>query len=220
MRSPSSSIASSVTNSGAVKLIAVKSASGISVNAVNQQNMLAVPANDRIACERNRSVRRMLKPWKCQAMKASTAIEMRPRTKMICPVGTPSPRYLTHAARQPSRTTDDSFRNTPRTGRCWCSFAANAGTSRELKGAHHSRADGALQIRLFLPRGRAHADHTDHVACDRLVVELCCFRPGAERRGAVRAGRRGRPFDPGPGKGPDARGDGHTRAELGRRHTD
>ena len=60
MRSPSSSIASSVRNSGAVKLIAVKSASGIIVSAVNQQNMLAVPANERIACERRRSVRRIL----------------------------------------------------------------------------------------------------------------------------------------------------------------
>ena len=117
MRSPSSSIASSVRNIGAVKLIAVKSASGIIVSAVNQQNMLAVPANDRSACERSLWVRKILKPWKCQAMNPSTAIEITPRTKMICPVGTPSPRYFTHAARHESSTTDDSFKTTPRTGR-------------------------------------------------------------------------------------------------------
>src|SRR6188768_1606240 len=143
MRSPRNSIASSVTNIGAVKLIAVKSASGIIVSAVNQQNMLAVPANERIACERSRSVRRIWKPWKCHAMNASTVIEITPRTKMIWPVGTPSPRYLTQAARHESTTTDDSFRATPRTGRCWCSFAANAGTRRELR-AHTIAGPTAL----------------------------------------------------------------------------
>ena len=51
MRSPSNTIASSVRNIGAVKLIAVKSASGIIVSAVNQQNMLAVPDNERSACD-------------------------------------------------------------------------------------------------------------------------------------------------------------------------
>src|SRR5690349_476479 len=96
-------------------------------------------------------------------MNASTAIEIKPRTKMICPVGTPLPKYLTQAARHESSTTDDSFSITPRTGRCWCSFAAKTRTSRDLKGAHDSRRNGALQIRLFLPRGRTHADHTAHV---------------------------------------------------------
>ena len=52
MRSRSNTIASTVKNIGAVKLMAVKSASGISVSAVNQQNMLAVPASDRTACDR------------------------------------------------------------------------------------------------------------------------------------------------------------------------
>ncbi len=102
-----------------MKLIAVKSASGIIVSAVNQQNMLAVPANERSACDRSLSVRKIVKPSTCQAMNASTAIEITPRTKMICPVGTPSPKYFTHAARHESSTTDASFRTTPRTGRWW-----------------------------------------------------------------------------------------------------
>src|SRR5262245_23944066 len=220
MRSPSNSIASSVTNSGAVKLIAVKSASGINVSAVNQQNMLAVPAKDRIACERSRSVRRILKPWKCHAMNASTAIEITPRTKMICPVGTPPPRYLTQAARQPSRKTDDSFRNTPTTGRCWCSFAANAGTSRE-QGAHTIAGPTALcRFGYSCRAGGLHADHTDHLIDDRVVVELRGESPGAERRSAVRAALRGLPLEPDRGENSDARGDGHARAERGRRDTD
>ena len=111
-------MASKVRNIGAVKLMAVKSASGIIVSAVNQQNMLAVPAKERTACEPSRSVRNTLKPWVRHAMKPSTAIEITPRTKMICPVGTPSPRYFTHAARHDSRTTDDSLKKTPMTGRC------------------------------------------------------------------------------------------------------
>ena len=44
-------------------------------------------------------------------------MEMTPRTKMIWPVGTPSPRYFTHAARHDSSTTDESFNSTPTTGR-------------------------------------------------------------------------------------------------------
>ena len=117
MRSRSSTIASTVKNIGAVKLMAVKSASGISVSAVNQQNMLAVPANDRTACERSLSVRKTCSPSIRQAMKPSTKTEITPRTKMICPVGTESPKYFTQAARHDSSTTDESFRKTPRTGR-------------------------------------------------------------------------------------------------------
>ena len=117
MRSPSSTIASTVKNSGAVKLMAVKSASGIIVNAVNQQNMLAVPDNERTACDFNRAVRNTCRPSTRQAMNPSTTMEITPRTKMICPVGTPSPKYFTHAARHESSTTDASFSDTPRTGR-------------------------------------------------------------------------------------------------------
>ena len=50
-------------NIGAVKLIAVKSASGIIVSAVNQQNMLAVPANERSACDFNLAVRKILQAF-------------------------------------------------------------------------------------------------------------------------------------------------------------
>src|SRR6185503_19489779 len=215
MRSPSNSIASSVRNSGAVKLIAVKSASGIIVNAVNQQNMLAVPAKDRTACERSLSVRKIWKPWKCHAMNASTAIEITPRTKMIWPVGTPEPKYLTQAARHESSTTDDSFRNTPRTGRCCCSFAAKARTSRDLTGAHHSRPYGAFKIRLFLPRGRTHADHLAHVV-DHFAVELRGMEPGSERGSAVHAALRRVPLESHRGRRADARRDGRGRPERDR----
>src|SRR5690349_3090741 len=150
-------------------------------------------------------------------MNASTAIEIKPRTKMIWPVGTPLPRYLTQAARHESSTTDDSFRNTPRTGRCCCSFAAKTRTP--LSGAHDSRPYGALQIRLFLPRGRSHAHHTDHVV-DRLVVELRRFGPSAERRGAVRAALLGMPCESGRREDSDARRNGRSRAERNRRGAD
>ncbi len=110
-------------NIGAVKLIAVKSASGISVSAVNQQNMLAVPASERSACDFNRSVRKMCSPSRRHAMLPSTAAEMTPRTKMIWPVGTLSPRYFTHAARPDSSTTDASLSRTPTTGRWWWALA-------------------------------------------------------------------------------------------------
>ncbi len=52
-----------VRNNGAVKLMAVKSASGISVSAVNQQNMLAVPASERSACDFSVAVRKHLQAF-------------------------------------------------------------------------------------------------------------------------------------------------------------
>jgi hypothetical protein len=61
----------------------VKSASGIRVNAVNQQNMLVVPIKERKACERQLRVLSRWSPATRCAINASTAIEMIPRTKMI-----------------------------------------------------------------------------------------------------------------------------------------
>ena len=52
------------------------------------------------------------------AMSASTAIgDHAAHEDGLRRVGTPSPKYLTHAARHDSSTTDESFSNTPRTGR-------------------------------------------------------------------------------------------------------
>ena len=117
MRSPKNSIASIVRNIGAVNEIAVKSASGINVSAVNQQNMLAVPDNDRSACERRFLVLSTCSPSTRHATTASTTTEITPRTKIVSPLGMASPRCFTHAPMLARNSTDASLRDAPRTGR-------------------------------------------------------------------------------------------------------
>jgi hypothetical protein len=83
MRSPRNSIASTVRNSGAVKVMAVTSANGIIVSAANKQNMLIVPDNDRSACERQFAVLSSSSRPVCHAISATIPIDNNPRTKMV-----------------------------------------------------------------------------------------------------------------------------------------
>jgi hypothetical protein len=55
-------------------------------------------------------------------MAASTTTEIKPRTKIVSPLGIALPRYFTHAAMLDKSTTEVSFKNTPRTGRCRCAW--------------------------------------------------------------------------------------------------
>ena len=76
-----------------------------------------------------------------------------------------------------------------------------------------------FKIRLFLPRGRTHADHTAHVV-DRFAVELRGMEPGSECGSAVHAALRGMPPESHRGRRSDARRDGGPRPERDRRDAD
>ena len=220
MRSPSSSIASTVRNIGAVKLMAVKSASGIIVSAVNQQNMLAVPANERTACDFSLSVRKTCRPSTRQAMNAehghgdhAAHEDDLPRRHAVAQV--------LHA-RGEAREQHDR-RELQRIRRGPAGDGERSRTTRgrggDRGGAHHSRA--GAQFALFLrPRGGLHAHQDRYVVAGSVRLECHCRGASAERRSAVRAALRRVPRESRRGRHPESRADGRVRAERDRRVAD
>lgn len=110
-------MASTVRNIGELNVIAVRSARGIIGTAANRQNMAAVPAVERNACERKLRVLSKCSPPVLHAISARTTTEMTPRTKIVCPAGMALPRNLMHTVIAANTTTDANFKAMPRTGR-------------------------------------------------------------------------------------------------------